>query len=240
MLLTLMITELTKKKPNSLDYAYVFYLLSLFEEEELKTRKKVKKIIRDSQRENFNLSVNDAIENLDHLKLEYNSFSLNSSKYITPNLDKLVDKQFDLLSKVVKNQILNMLNTSDSKGLLEALERQLKIEKKNQSTLSRLMRIARTENTRVRSQAKLDIQRELAKQGIIVKRRWLHTLYNPKIQVADGYEPRLDHLALNGIVEDNAGYFHTPLASGKAPGMFGLPEEDINCRCDVEFIIDNI
>ena len=68
-LLTLMITELTKNKPNSLDYAYVFYLLSLFEEEELKTRKKVKKIMRYSQRENFNLSVNDAIENLDHLKL---------------------------------------------------------------------------------------------------------------------------------------------------------------------------
>ena len=43
---------------------------------------------------------------------------------------------------------------------------------------------------------------------------------------------------MHGQVEDDSGYFHGVIADTKAPGMFGLPEEDINCRCDVEFILD--
>ena len=158
--------------------------------------------------------------------------------YQSKKIDKLVDKQFAKLDKKIKSQILNSLNTKDIQGVINLLETTLKNEKKSQSIVNSLMRVFRTENTKMRSQLKLDLQSELINQGIKVKRRWVHTLYNPTNVILDNYTPREEHLMMNGQVEDNSGYFHGVNADTKAPGMFGLPEEDINCRCDVEFILD--
>lgn len=230
-----MLTEIINNKPTDLDYAYVFYILSLFEEEEQKTRKKVKDILKESQKENFNLSISHTVDNLNDLGITYEPISLDYSKIKTKNMDSLVDKQFNKLTKDIKDQILNALNTGDMNGLINILETKLKTEKKTQSTLNRLMRISRTENTKARSEANIKIQQELALQGIEVKRVWVHTLYNSNNVIADNYEPRQDHLMLNGVVEDRSGYFHTSNGDTRGPGMFGIPEEDINCRCDTEF-----
>lgn len=230
-----MLTEIINNKPTDLDYAYVFYILSLFEEEEQKTRKKVKDILKESQKENFNLSISHTVDNLNDLGITYEPITLDYNKIKTKNMDSLVDKQFNKLTKDIKDQILNALNTGDMNGLTNILETKLKTEKKTQSTLNRLMRISRTENTKARSEANIKIQQELALQGIEVKRVWVHTLYNSNNVIADNYEPRQDHLMLNGVVEDRSGYFHTSNGDTRGPGMFGIPEEDINCRCDTEF-----
>ena len=230
-----MLTEIINNKPTDLDYAYVFYILSLFEEEEQKTRKKVKDILKESQKENFNLSISHTVDNLNNLGITYEPISLDYNKIKTKNMDGLVDKQFNKLTKDIKDQILNALNTGDMNGLTNILETKLKTEKKTQSTLNRLMRISRTENTKARSEANIKIQQELALQGIEVKRVWVHTLYNSNNVISDNYEPRQDHLMLNGVVEDRSGYFHTSNGDTRGPGMFGIPEEDINCRCDTEF-----
>ena len=63
-------------------------------------------------------------------------------------------------------------------------------------------------------------------------------MYNPTNVILDGYTPREEHLYMNGQVEDDRGYFHGYEMDTKAPGMWGVPEEDINCRCDVEFVLD--
>lgn len=238
-LLTYLLTEITKNKPEFIDYAYIYWLLNFFEEEERKTRLKMKKIISDAQKENYDLTIKYTSKNLKEIGVAENMqpISLSYNKYKSKKIDKLIDKQMNKFSQDVKNQILNGLNTGDVRGVEELLEKTLKQEKKSYSTVSRLMRISRTENTYMRSQVKLDIQRELASQGIEVRRRWVHTLYNPTAIITDEYEPRLDHLQLHGQLEDRGGYFHTPLGSGKAPGMFGIPQEDINCRCDVEFVL---
>ena len=99
------------------------------------------------------------------------------------------------------------------------------------------MRVYRTENTLMKSNMKIDIQEELRKLGINVRRRWLHTLSNASIVLDENYKPRQDHMDLNGVYEDRNGYFHTSLGSAKGPGLFGIPEEDINCRCDVDFTL---
>ena len=199
----------------------------------------MKEIIKDAQKENYDLELKYTEKNLKELGVTeiMNPIPLDYKLYKSKKIDRLVDKQMDKFSQDVKNRILNSLNTGDVRGVEELFEEIIKKEKKTYSTVSRLMRISRTENTQMRSQVKLDIQRELAEQGIEVKRRWVHTLYNPLAIITDTYEPRLDHLALHGQLEDGSGYFHTPLASGIAPGMFGVPEEDINCRCDVEFVL---
>lgn len=239
MFLTYLLTEMKSNEPEVIDYVFVYWLLEFFETEERKLRAKVKDIMEEGQRENYNIAFDHTLGNLKELGVTkiMNPISLDYKLYKSKRMNRLIDKQFDKLSAQVKNQILNGLNTGNVRAVEDLFEELIKKEKKTYSTLSRLMRIARTENTQMRSQFKLDIQRELASQGIEVRRKWIHTLYNPTAIITDEYEPRLDHLALHGQLEDRSGYFHTPKASGKAPGMFGVPEEDINCRCDVEFVL---
>ena len=230
---------MTNNEPELIDYVYLYWLLELFERTERTTRANIKRIINSSHRENYLLALEFTDKNLKDigvadrmkpLELDFNKFKSNKT-------DKLVDKQMGKFSQQVKNQILNGLNTGNTKGVRDLFENTLKQEKKSYSTVSRLMRISRTENTQMRSKTKLEIQKLLLEQGIEVKRKWVHTLYNPMAIITDEYEPRLDHLAINGQLEDDNGYFHTPLAKGKAPGMFGIPQEDINCRCDIDFVL---
>lgn len=239
MFLSYLITEMTNNEPEFVDYVYIYWLLEFFEKEEIKARKSIKEILKTAQKGNYDLCLEHTTKNLEEIGVagKMRPISLNYNQYKSKRMERLIDKQFDRFSKTVKNQILNGLNTGDVNRVKELFETSLKNEKKSYSTISRLMRISRTENTQMRSKVKLDIQSELAKQGIEVKRRWIHTLYNPTAIITDEYEPRLDHLALNGTLEDNKGYFHTPLGSAKAPGMFGIPQEDINCRCDIDFVL---
>ena len=196
-------------------------------------------IINSSHEENYLLALEFTNKNLRDIGVteKMQPIGLQFNKYKSKKTDTLIDKQMGNFSQRVKNQILNGLNTGDVKEIKQHFEKLLKQEKKTNSTISRLMRISRTENTLMRSKVKLDIQSELAKQGIEVKRKWVHTLYNPLAVITDEYEPRLDHMALHGQLEDDNGYFHTPLGKAKAPCMFGIPQEDINCRCDVDFVL---
>ena len=223
-----------------MDYVFVYEMLTLYEEEMREVKPKIKKIIQEEHKKNFGLEVDYTSENLRDIGVDkkMTPISINYKKYQSKKIDKLVDKNFAKLDKQVKSQILNALNTKDIQGVINLLEKTLKNEKKSQSLVNNLMRVFRTESTKMRTKLKLDLQEELEKQGIKVRRRWVHTLYNPSNVILDNYTPREEHLMMHGQVEDDSGYFHGVNANTKAPGMFGLPEEDINCRCDVEFILD--
>lgn len=223
-----------------MDYVFVYEMLTLYEEEMREVKPKIKKIIQEEHKKNFGLEVDYTSENLRDIGVDkkMTPISINYKKYQSKKIDKLVDKNFAKLDKQVKSQILNALNTKDIQGVVDLLETTLKNEKKSQSLVNSLMRVFRTESTQMRSQLKLDLQSELAEQGIKVKRRWVHTLYNPSNVILDNYTPREEHLMMHGQVEDDSGYFHGVNADTKAPGMFGLPEEDINCRCDIDFVLD--
>ncbi|MGM8212626.1 phage minor head protein [Virgibacillus sp. W0430] len=92
-----------------------------------------------------------------------------------------------------------------------------------------VMRIAQTENHRVRQVGKLDSLEEGAEAGITLKKQWLATV--------DG-STRESHQDLDGVTIDIDADFEGEEGSGPAPGMLGSAEEDINCRCDMIEIVD--
>lgn len=238
--LTFLITEIISREPEVLDYVFVYEMLTLYEEEMREVKPKIKKIIQEEHKKNFGLEVDYTSENLRDIGVDkkMTPISINYKKYQSKKIDKLVDKNFAKLDKQVKSQILNALNSKDIQGVINLLEKTLKNEKKSQSLVNNLMRVFRTESTKMRTKLKLDLQEELEKQGIKVRRRWVHTLYNPSNVILDNYTPREEHLMMHGQLEDSQGYFTGINGYTKGPGVWGLPEEDINCRCDIDFVLD--
>lgn len=94
---------------------------------------------------------------------------------------------------------------------------------------SQAIRIAQTENHRVRNAGTLASMEQGEKAGIAIKKRWLST--------ADG-STRDSHQELDGKTIDLDEDFHGESGSGPAPGMLGSASEDINCRCDMIEIVE--
>lgn len=89
-------------------------------------------------------------------------------------------------------------------------------------SLNKSYRIARTEGHRVTAEAKLKSMEKAKKQGADVVKQWDSTL--------DG-KTRKNHRKLDGQWVEVDDYFEVNGRRVKAPGKFGRPEEDINCRC---------
>ena len=109
-----------------------------------------------------------------------------------------------------------------------------KIAKRLTTTLgndaAKANRVVRTEAHRNASQARMYSMEHAAAHGVKTKKRWIATL---------DARTRDTHGALDGQTVDMDGFFRSPSgATAKAPGMFGVPEEDINCRCDMMTIIE--
>ena len=91
------------------------------------------------------------------------------------------------------------------------------------------LRIIRTESQRAQSAARLlaieQVEQKSGEQGFTVYRVWLATL--------DG-RTRESHRRLDGQRADEDGYFYFDDESRTtAPGMSGIAEEDIHCRCTI-------
>lgn len=88
--------------------------------------------------------------------------------------------------------------------------------------LNNSIRIARTEGHRVQIQSALDAQHEAKKAGADIVKQWDSTL--------DG-ATRDTHRQLDGQIRELDEDFEVDGKKASAPGFFGRPEEDINCRC---------
>lgn len=82
--------------------------------------------------------------------------------------------------------------------------------------------IARTEGHRIQIQSALDAQKEAKKKGADVVKQWDSTL--------DG-KTRDSHRKLDGQIRELDEDFEVDGMKAEAPGMFGDPAEDCNCRC---------
>lgn len=91
------------------------------------------------------------------------------------------------------------------------------------------MRIAQTEMHRTRNSAKLDSMAEGVKAGVTIKKQWLATI--------DG-RTRDRHQDLDGKQVDVDQPFKVGNYEGSAPGNFGVPSMDINCRCTMIEVVD--
>jgi len=83
-------------------------------------------------------------------------------------------------------------------------------------------RIVQTESHRNHMQGKLDADNHAADAGVKVSKIWVSTLDD---------STREDHQDMDGQEADEDSMFHIGGDSALAPGMFGVPEQDINCRC---------
>ena len=94
-------------------------------------------------------------------------------------------------------------------------------------TLYDIQRIAETDATRIYNQGALDtVSVNNAQDGTI--KRWV-TMMDDRVRDTHSY--------LEGMeVPYNARFYTYDGDSAEAPGMFSLPENNINCRCVVEII----
>ena len=89
---------------------------------------------------------------------------------------------------------------------------------------SNAIRIARTEGHRINTAAAMDAQRAAKERGADIVKQWDATL--------DG-RTRKSHRKLDGQIRKLDEPFEVNGHKADAPGHFGRPEEDINCRCVV-------
>jgi len=86
------------------------------------------------------------------------------------------------------------------------------------------MRVIRTEGMRNYNEGHLIAHEKAKALGINVRKRW----YASKDD-----RTRIAHAILDGQYEDKDGYFTVDGYKAKAPGLFGVAELDINCRCTI-------
>lgn len=92
------------------------------------------------------------------------------------------------------------------------------------TAINNATRIARTEGHRVQTSAKMDAMSEAKKKGADVVKQWDSTL--------DG-RTRTTHRQLDGQIRELDEPFEVDGMKVDAPGMFGNPAEDCNCRCTI-------
>lgn len=97
--------------------------------------------------------------------------------------------------------------------------------------LSDALRVVRTESGRCWSEGAEDAHDEALAAGLNVRKRWSATL---------DMRTRPSHGRLDGTYADEEGLFWIDGMSAPQPREFGDPAEDINCRCAVYDVLDDI
>lgn len=96
------------------------------------------------------------------------------------------------------------------------------ISDKGNVTYSNASRIARTEGHRIQNEAKIDAYTSAKEKGADIVKQWNSTL--------DG-KTRDTHRRLDGQIRELDEDFEIDGMTASAPGHFGDPAEDCNCRC---------
>ena len=99
------------------------------------------------------------------------------------------------------------------------------------SSYFQAIRIVRTEAMRNYNQAHLEIYGKLDGLGIQANKQWIATLDT---------KTRDTHGILDGQFADKDGLFYVHGNSTEGPGQFGVAEEDINCRCRLIEVIEDM
>lgn len=136
-------------------------------------------------------------------------------------LSKSLYQSLDMskLKKDIRSELSRGIVTSSGYDVIAT-----NISLRSKINLSNASRIARTEGHRVQNQAALDAMTDAKDEGADIVKQWDSTL--------DG-NTRESHKILDGQIREIDDYFEVNGHRGKIPGGFGVPGEDINCRCAV-------
>ncbi len=179
----------------------------------------------------------DTMYTIEYNNIEHTTRLNIGTLYANHNLDMYISRAYARFNRRVESCITAGYADRELLALGYLLTESL--QKKHAAGLAgSLMRVYRTEGTRMRSNMVLTAQKSLGDKGVATTRFWVHTLQRPEIVVSQNYKPRHNHMVMNGQEEDKDGYFHTPAGlRGKAPTLFGVASEDINCRCGTRLAI---
>lgn len=137
--------------------------------------------------------------------------------------DRMKDSSQKLMSSIRQELTQGLIQGKGYSKMAKA------ISDKTNIAVNSALRIARTEGHRVQSAAKIvgfeKVEKAADVLGMEISRVWVANLDD---------STRDTHGAMDGQAADENGMFTSPSgATAEAPGMFGVPEEDINCRCTV-------
>jgi len=162
------------------------------------------------------------LEKTAQAKLSYSMLPLDAIKIA-------IDDPFKNLAIVRNKELLvQQMQRTITQGLVQGTS-YTKLSKDIKSVLEtniqNALRVTRTETHRIVQKGRLDSAEHAEALGVELTKIWQATLDDRTRDThgaMDGQEKRLD--------ED----FVSPSgATGQAPGQFGAPEEDINCRCTI-------
>lgn len=123
------------------------------------------------------------------------------------------------LNKTIANEITQAIATGESYlAVANRINTQMK------SGYFNSVRIARTEGHRIQNESAFDCMTEAKKNGADVVKQWDATLDS---------HTRPDHVELDGQIREIDEPFTINGFEAMYPGDFGVPEEDINCRCAI-------
>lgn len=198
---------------------------------ESKTTGAYKSILKEIRNSNRNVFLEQRIYDIYDTKIQSAiemGFDIPSENVLNKLLNNPIDKM--KLPNVLaqhRSEIVREIQKTITQGAIkgDSYEKTAQeISKKVGISATKARRVVRTENGRARTMATLESDKQLRKAGISVNKYWLATLDS---------RVRASHAALDGRKADEDGYFHSGGHKAKGPRMFGVPSEDINCRCHV-------
>lgn len=126
-------------------------------------------------------------------------------------------------TKELQKEIANEISRGIASGL-GYVEISRNISNYSNIPKNRAMTIARTESHRINCKARMDAMHTAKSKGADVVKQWDATL--------DG-KTRSSHRELDGQIRELDEPFEVNGHKAMYPGGFGIPEEDVNCRCGV-------
>lgn len=132
---------------------------------------------------------------------------------------KKYGKNFTKMKNTIRKEVTRGISTSMSFGDMAR-----NIDNTMKSGLYNSYRVARTEGHRINQEASFDAMTKAKEAGADVVKKWDSTI--------DG-RTRVSHRSLEGQVRELEEPFEVAGKKAMYPSGFGLPSEDINCRCVV-------
>lgn len=136
---------------------------------------------------------------------------------LSQTLYKKLGVDINKLDKTIANEITQAIATGD--GYLSVAYR---MNKQMKTGYYNSVRIARTEGHRIQNESSYDCMVKAKENGADIVKQWDATLDS---------HTRPDHVELDGQIRELDEPFTVNGFEAMYPAGFGVPEEDINCRC---------
>lgn len=137
--------------------------------------------------------------------------------------DRLEKQRLEILYSIKGNITQSLIQGTDMKGMIASIKSVL------ENNMNKAIRIAQTESHRCLEEGRRSSIEYAVSQGVVGRYMWIATLDS---------KTRLDHQSMDGKYADEDGIFTLPDGTRtRGPGLSGVAKQDINCRCDMQYVI---